>query len=105
MYVTSKKCVHNKVFGFTFLFILCKTVANAKDFKKLGTLEIRILRKKKKISVPCFQSNFEIGKRKNHNDTIFATVSLKNSSFHPHTKATHGRLNIFVCCIIVNKNT
>jgi hypothetical protein len=55
---------------------LCKTVPNAKDLQKLGTLEIRIIIKKRKISVPHFQSKFEVGKRerRNHNDIIFATV-------------------------------
>jgi hypothetical protein len=36
---------------------------NAKDLQKSRTLEIRIIRKKRKISVPCFQSKFEIGKK------------------------------------------
>jgi DNA-binding transcriptional regulator YiaG len=43
---------------------LCKTVPNAKDLQKLGTLEIRIIRRKRKISVPCFQRKFEVGKKK-----------------------------------------
>jgi hypothetical protein len=57
---------------------LCKTVPNEKDLQKSGTLEIRIIRKKRKISVPCFQSKFEVGKerggKKNyfHNGTILA---------------------------------
>jgi len=39
----------------------CKTVPNAKDLQKLGTLELSVMRKKRKISVPCFQSTFEVG--------------------------------------------
>jgi hypothetical protein len=34
------------------IIILCKTVPNAKDLQKLGTLEIHIIRKKRKISYP-----------------------------------------------------
>jgi len=41
-----------------------KTVPNIKDLQKLGILEISIIRKKRKISVPCFQSKFELGKKK-----------------------------------------
>jgi hypothetical protein len=94
------------VFDFKFLFILCKTLANAKDLQKLGTLEIRIIKKKKEMYFPCIQSNYEVGKteRKNHNDTIFATVFPSKILLSTHTqKATHD-LSIFVCCIIVNKN-
>jgi hypothetical protein len=39
---------------------LCKTVPNAKELQKLDTLEICNIRKKKKISVPCFQSKSEV---------------------------------------------
>ena len=46
----------------TFLY---KTVPNAKDLKELGTLEIDIIRKKRrKILVPCFLRKFEVGKKK-----------------------------------------
>jgi hypothetical protein len=56
---------------------LCKTVLNAKNLQKLGSLEIRIIRKRRKISVSCFQSKFERGKgekKKFHNDKIFAAA-------------------------------
>jgi len=44
---------------------LCKTVPNSKDLKKkIGTLQIHIIRKKRKISVPCFLRKFEVGKKK-----------------------------------------
>ena len=61
----------------TFLY---KTVPNAKDLKELGTLEIHIIKKKKKrkISVPCFLRKFEEGKKKKyfHNDTILVAAFL-----------------------------
>jgi len=40
---------------------LCQNVQNAKDLKKLGTLDIHIIRKKMKISVPYFMRKFEEG--------------------------------------------
>jgi len=40
---------------------LCKTAPNAKDSQKLGIVEIHIIRKKRKISVPCFQSKLKLG--------------------------------------------
>jgi hypothetical protein len=43
---------------------LCRTVPNAKDIQILGTIEICIIRRRRKISVPCFQSKFEVGKKK-----------------------------------------
>jgi glutamine amidotransferase PdxT len=46
------------------LILLCKNVANSKDSQKLGTLEIRITRMKRKTCVPCFQSKFEVGGEK-----------------------------------------
>ena len=44
---------------------LCQNVPNAKDLKEMGTLEIHIIRekKKRKISVPCFRRKFEVGKK------------------------------------------
>jgi hypothetical protein len=39
---------------------LWKTLRNAKHLQKLGTLETGINRKKRKISVPCFQSKIEV---------------------------------------------
>jgi len=44
--------------------IFMQNCPNAKHLQKLGTLEIRIIRKTRKISVPCFQSKFEVGKKK-----------------------------------------
>jgi hypothetical protein len=41
---------------------LCKTLPNANHLQKLGTLEMGIIRKKRKISVPCFQSKTEVAK-------------------------------------------
>jgi hypothetical protein len=41
------------------IIILCKTVPNAKDLQKLGTLEIHIIRKKRKISVHFFRVSFK----------------------------------------------
>jgi DNA-binding transcriptional regulator YiaG len=49
---------------------LCKTAQNAKDLKELGTTEIHIIRKKRKISVQCFLIKFEVGKKK----TIFIMI-------------------------------
>jgi len=44
---------------------LCKTVSNAKDLKKkLGTFQLHIIGKKRKISVPCFLRKSEVGKKK-----------------------------------------
>jgi len=37
-----------------------KTVPKAKDLQKLGTLEVRIIRKKRK-TLSCFQSKFVVG--------------------------------------------
>ena len=51
---------------------LCKTVPNAKDSQKLGIVEIHIIRKKRKISVLCFQSKFEVQKKK----TIFTMIQF-----------------------------
>jgi hypothetical protein len=72
---------------------LCRTVSNAKDLQKVSTTEIRIIRKRRKISDPCFQSKFEVGKKKIflHNDTILAALKKNHkfshtSPFHPHTK-------------------
>jgi len=56
---------------------LRKTVPNAKDLQKLGTLAIHIIRKKRKISVLRFWSKFEVEKRKKnyfHNDTVLAAA-------------------------------
>jgi len=55
---------------------LCLNALKAKDLKKLGTLEIRIIRKKMKISVPYFLRKFEIRGEKNyfHDDTILAAA-------------------------------
>jgi hypothetical protein len=50
---------------------LHKTVSNAKELQKLGTLEILIIRKKRKISVPRFQSKFEVGKK-----TLFTMIQF-----------------------------
>jgi hypothetical protein len=52
----------------------CKTLK-----KKLVSLEKDIIRKKRKISVPCFQSKTEVakgggGKNYFHNDTILVDV-------------------------------
>jgi hypothetical protein len=41
---------------------LCETSPNAKDLQKLGTLVRCIIRKERKISVPCFQSKIEVAK-------------------------------------------
>jgi hypothetical protein len=50
-----------------------KTVPNAKDLQKLGTLEIHIIRKKRKISVPCSQSKTDVGGG-GDNDIILAAA-------------------------------
>jgi hypothetical protein len=93
---------------------LCKTVPNAKDLQKLGTLEIRIIIKKRKIYVPCFHSKFEVEERERERITkkeFLLLCFLKKSHifpkffFPPTSKATQNLLSIFVCCIIVNKNT
>jgi len=44
--------------------ILMQNFHSAKDLQKLGTIELRIIRKKSKITVRCFQRKFEVGKKK-----------------------------------------
>jgi len=86
---------------------LCKTVPNAKHLQKLGTLEIRIIRKKRKISVPHFQSKFEVGKKKNsfHNIQFLLLPLLTKTHkfshaypFHPHPKQ-HKILSTYLCAV------
>jgi hypothetical protein len=48
---------------------LCINDPNAKD---LGTIKIRIIRKRRKISVTCFQNKFEKKKKK----TIFTMIQF-----------------------------
>ena len=76
----------------TFLYT---TVPIAKDLKELGTTEIHIIRKKRKILGQCFLTKLEVRKKKNyfHNDTIlYAAFPLKTrkfshiSPFHPPRK-------------------
>ena len=76
---------------------LCTTVPNAKYLKELGTIEIHIIRKKRKISVQCFLTKFEVGKEK----TIFIVIQFlllpflkKLISFPTLLLSTHTQSNI-----------
>jgi len=51
---------------------LCTTVPNAKDLKEFGTTEIHFIRKRSKISVPCFLRKYEVGKKK----TLFTMIQF-----------------------------
>jgi hypothetical protein len=49
---------------------------NTKELQKFGTLEICIMRKTRKISVPCFQSEFVVGKKKRNIFTMIQFLLL-----------------------------
>ena len=70
---------------------------DAKHLQKLGTLEIRIIRKTRKISVRCFQSKFEVGKKKKSIFTLIQFLLLpflkKLVSFPTHLLSTHTQSN------------
>jgi hypothetical protein len=78
---------------------LCKTLPNAKDLQKLGTPEIDIIRKRRKISVPHFQSKTEQrgwGKKNYfHNDSFLLLPFLKKLTSFP----------IFLLSIHIQSNT
>ena len=76
---------------------LCKFFLNKKHLQKLVTLEILIIRKKRKISVRCFQSKFEVGNKKKTLFTMLQFLLLpsltKPISFPSLLLSTHTQSN------------
>ena len=89
---------------------------------KLGTLVYTHYQKQRKISARSFQSKFEVGRKKHiftmvqflllaflKDLTSFLSLSHARVCAHTHTHThthTHSRLlSVYVCCIMINKNT
>jgi hypothetical protein len=77
--------------------IFMQNCPNANELQKLGTLEIRTIRKTRKISVPCFQIKFEVGKTKKTISTMIQFLPLpfhkKPVSFPILLLSTHTQNN------------